>query len=169
MRLRKMKFQVKTPYKWQKKEPAAVDTSLKARNLLLLIIQTDWTLLCTLRCFGMMISPWILLNKQTYTVFKKQAAVFLPLRMKLKIVKMPNYEIFWAKETCYEQVAGVMPLKRYKKLRQFLHVSDNDMKDDPANKDNRLYNISSNRRSPAKLFEDSARGLPFHWWANHTC
>ena len=34
-----------------------------------------------------------------------------------------------------------MPSKRYKKLRQFLHVNDNASKDDPGNKDNRLYKV----------------------------
>jgi transketolase len=54
---------------------------------------------------------------------KDEIEKLLGLQINMRIVKMPNYEMFWAKETHYEQVASVMPLKRYKKLRQFLHVN----------------------------------------------
>lgn len=61
--------------------------------------------------------------------------------MKMSIVKMLNYETYYENNTRYEQVASVMPSKRYKKIRQFLHVSDNSKKDESGNKDNRLYKV----------------------------
>ena len=56
-------------------------------------------------------------------------------------MKAPNYEYYWANRSRYKPVASIMPLKCYKKLRQFLHANDNANKDDPANKGNRLYKV----------------------------
>ena len=38
---------------------------------------------------------------------------------------MPNYEIYWENGKKYETVTSLIPVKRYEKLRQFLHVSGN--------------------------------------------
>ncbi|XP_031165362.1 piggyBac transposable element-derived protein 4-like [Sander lucioperca] len=40
-------------------------------------------------------------------------------------MKMPAMENYWAKDTIYEKVADVMPLKRYKCLSRMLHFQDN--------------------------------------------
>lgn len=41
----------------------------------------------------------------------------------------------------YPQVADVMPISCYKKIRKYLHVSDNTFAPSEENKRNRLYNI----------------------------
>ena len=71
---------------------------------------------------------------------KDEIETFLGLLMKMSIVKMPNYEMYWENYTRYEQVASVMPSKRYKKNRT-VHVNDNTRKDVSGNKDNRLYKV----------------------------
>ena len=63
------------------------------------------------------------------------------IQMLMAVVKLPQYEMYWAKETRYPPVAEAMSIKRYKELRRFLHVSDNSKKDQPENKDNKLYKI----------------------------
>ena len=64
----------------------------------------------------------------------KEIQQFIGIQMKMSLVHMPNYELYWANETRYEPVASVMSSKRYKKIRQFLHANDNTHKDD-----SRLY------------------------------
>ena len=54
---------------------------------------------------------------------------------------MPRYEIFWNNETRYEPIASVLPLKQYKKLREFLHVVDNKEKDKPENKGDKCFKV----------------------------
>ena len=49
--------------------------------------------------------------------------------------------LYWAAGTRYPPVVDVMPINRYKKLRQFLHVSDNTLAQSEENKGNRLYKI----------------------------
>lgn len=63
------------------------------------------------------------------------------IQMKMAIVKMPTVASYWAAETRYPPVADVMGLKRYKKLRQFLHANDNFLKDTNENKGNKLYKV----------------------------
>lgn len=53
---------------------------------------------------------------------------FLRIQMKLVVVHMPNYELYWTNGTRYEPIAPVMLSKRYKKLLQFLHANDNTPK-----------------------------------------
>ena len=63
------------------------------------------------------------------------------IQMKMALVKMPKVDNYWAEETRYPPVADVMSLKRYKKLRQFLHANDNSLKDTNENKGNKLYKV----------------------------
>ncbi|XP_013194243.2 piggyBac transposable element-derived protein 2-like [Amyelois transitella] len=45
------------------------------------------------------------------------------------VVKMPAYTDFWAKESRYSKVADVMPLKKFQKIRKFLHFANNNEDD----------------------------------------
>ena len=54
--------------------------------------------------------------------------------MVMSVIKMPRFEMFWNNETWYEPIASTYPLKRYKKLCEFLHVVDNTEKDKPEKK-----------------------------------
>ena len=70
-----------------------------------------------------------------------QMEVFLAMQMKMGIVKMPSYTHYWSTGTRYEPIASAMSLKRYEKIRHSLHANDNSEKDNPENKNNRLYKV----------------------------
>ena len=53
---------------------------------------------------------------------------------------MPKYELYWDSMPRYEPIVPAMPLERYKKLWQFLHV--NDKKNDSGKRDDRLYTVT---------------------------
>ena len=140
-----------TVFKWRKKEPAAVDITFSGTEL---TCPDNVNELNPFMYFKMFWDDGITQNivEQTnlYSVqqtgssiltTKDEIETFLGLQMKMSIVKMPNYEMYWENQTRYEQVASVMPSKRYKKIRQFLHVNDNTRKDESGNKDNRLYKV----------------------------
>ena len=61
--------------------------------------------------------------------------------MLMSVIKMPRYEMFWNNETRYEPIASTLLLKRYKKLREFLHVVDNTEKDKPENKGDKCFKV----------------------------
>ena len=58
--------------------------------------------------------------------------------MFMPVVKMPQYEMYWNKETWYKPIASIIPLKRYKKVREFSQVVDNAEKVKPENKSNKF-------------------------------
>ena len=72
---------------------------------------------------------------------KSEIEQLIGMQLKMGIVQMPKYNSYWAGETRYSAIADVMPLNRYRKLRQFLHVNDNSKKDNPENRYNKLYKI----------------------------
>ena len=61
--------------------------------------------------------------------------------MLMPVLRMPRYEIFWNNETRYEPIASTLPLKRYKKLHEFLHVVDNTEKGKPENKGDKCFKV----------------------------
>ena len=61
--------------------------------------------------------------------------------MRMSVVKMPSYELYWAAGTSYDPIAYVMSRDRYKKVRRFLHANDNFEKDKVGNKENRLFKV----------------------------
>ena len=50
------------------------------------------------------------------------------------IVKLPSYTSYWAKNLRYHQIADVMPLKCFTKIKRFMHFLDNDMSKGQADK-----------------------------------
>lgn len=72
---------------------------------------------------------------------KQEIEQLIGIQMRMGIVKMPNIECYWAAESRYAPVADVMSLKRYKKLRQFLHANDNHERISEENKDDKLYKV----------------------------
>ena len=61
--------------------------------------------------------------------------------MLISVIKMPRFELFWNNETWYEPIASTLPLKRYKILREFLHVVDNAEKDKPDSKGDKCFKV----------------------------
>ena len=93
-----------------------------------------------------------LLSEQTnlYSFQKKSKSInstpgeieqFIGIHMFMSIINLPAFYMYWASETRYSTVADVMPIARYKALRENLHVSDNAKSNDPENKDNKLCKI----------------------------
>uniref|UniRef100_A0A6P7FCE4 PiggyBac transposable element-derived protein 2-like n=1 Tax=Diabrotica virgifera virgifera TaxID=50390 RepID=A0A6P7FCE4_DIAVI len=62
---------------------------------------------------------------------------FVGMEILMGVVQMPAFEDYWSLETRHETIAEVMPVKRFKKLRRFIHFQDNNMN---ANGD-RLFKI----------------------------
>ena len=56
----------------------------------------------------------------------------------MSLVDLPSYMMYWARKTRYLQITEVMPINRYKKLRQYLYFSDNSRIDDAENENNKL-------------------------------
>ena len=70
---------------------------------------------------------------------KEEMERFIGVQMLMSIVKLPRYEMYWSLETRVEQVTSLFSLKRYKKLREFLHIVDNAEKEKEGNKDDTLF------------------------------
>ena len=49
--------------------------------------------------------------------------------------------MYWSKEFKYDPIASTMTLKRYETLRRFLHVSDNNDKNNPENAVDKLFTV----------------------------
>ena len=61
--------------------------------------------------------------------------------MYIPILKLLVYHLYWSKEMCYALVADLISRDRYKKIRTYLDVADNTMKDNPGNTGNKLYKV----------------------------
>ena len=62
--------------------------------------------------------------------------------MYMPILKVPAYHLYCSKEMCYAPVVHLMSRNRCKKIRSYLHVPDNTMKDNPGNTGNELYKVT---------------------------
>ena len=141
---------LKPEFKW-KKEPELPDVSFTGSDFTLPDNANELTPLLYLKMFwDDSITQNLVEQTNLYSVqqegkgvstTKEQIEQLIGIQMKMGVMKAPNYEYYWANRSRYEPVASIMPLKCYKKLRQFLHANDNANKDDPANKGNRLYKV----------------------------
>lgn len=51
---------------------------------------------------------------------------FIGIELFMGIINMPSYCDFWSQSFRYEQIASVMPLKRYQALRRNIHFANNE-------------------------------------------
>ena len=51
--------------------------------------------------------------------------IFTGMHMIMSLVKMPRYRMYWESKTRYDRVADLMGVKRFDKLRNYLHFNDN--------------------------------------------
>ena len=58
---------------------------------------------------------------------KEEIERYLGMHMKMGIINLPLYLLYWSNEMRYPAVADVMPLKRFQSVRRFLHFVDNDL------------------------------------------
>ena len=73
--------------------------------------------------------------------YKDEIEKHITVQLLMSIVKMPRYEMYWSEATRYEPVASTLTLKRYKKLREFLHIVDNAEKEKPENKEDKCFRV----------------------------
>ena len=139
-------------FKWCKKEPPKIGTTFTGGRFSQPPDDVDD--MTPLRYFKLFWGDDLtsLLSEQTnlYSVQKSGKSInttkdeiekLLGLQMYTSIIKMPSYALYWAAETRYAPVADIMSINRYKKLRQYLHVSNNTFAKNDENKGNRLYKI----------------------------
>ncbi|XP_029844027.2 piggyBac transposable element-derived protein 3-like [Ixodes scapularis] len=50
---------------------------------------------------------------------------FIGILLMMGVIGMPSFEDYWANQTRCDKIANVMPVKRFKKLRRFIHFIDN--------------------------------------------
>lgn len=55
----------------------------------------------------------------------KELQAFLSILIYMGICKLPSVVDYWAQSTRIDQIATILPLKRFKKLRSTIHFSDN--------------------------------------------
>ena len=51
---------------------------------------------------------------------------FIGMHMKMGVMRLPSYKMYWSQQMRYPAIADIMPLKRYVKLRSSLHFVDNN-------------------------------------------
>ena len=61
---------------------------------------------------------------QSVNTNRNEVEQLIGMNMKMGIVHLPSYTLYWSTQLRYSAIADVMPLKRFEKLR-FLHFVDN--------------------------------------------
>ena len=61
------------------------------------------------------------------------------MHMKMGVIKLPSYTSYWSTELRYPAIADIMPLKRFEKLRRYLHFVDNNTYNQAG--DDRLFKV----------------------------
>ena len=50
---------------------------------------------------------------------------FIGMHLRMGIVNLPSYKLYWSQDTRYPPISDVMPLKRFQKLKASIHFVDN--------------------------------------------
>ncbi|CAB4043729.1 Hypothetical predicted protein, partial [Paramuricea clavata] len=58
---------------------------------------------------------------------KQEAEQLTGMHLKMGIIKLPSYKMYWSQKVRFPAVADIMPLKRYEKIRSNLHFVDNSL------------------------------------------
>ena len=119
-------------YRWSNVSPPVFDTSFGGKEFD--VPPENFEVLIPLHYFQMF---W---NKDLNKRIAKQTNLY-SVQMLMSLVDLPSYMMYWARKTRYLQITEVMPINRYKKLRQYLYFSDNSRIDDAENENNKLYKI----------------------------
>ena len=62
-------------------------------------------------------------------VDENEIATFIGMNMLMGVVKLPSYKNYWSQKLRYPMIADAMPIKRFEKIKRYLHFSDNDKVD----------------------------------------
>ena len=63
---------------------------------------------------------------KSINVNREELMSLMGIRMKMGIVKLPSYKLYWSQELRYSPIADVMPRNRYQLLTSNLHFVNND-------------------------------------------
>lgn len=138
----------KRVYRWRSYKPQATDSVFKGNGFSLPPDDADkftpltyfhyfWTDEMTVHLVDQTNLYSVQKSGTNVKTTKEEMEQFIGIQMRMGIVSMPRYQNFWAAETRYAPVADTMSLKRYEKLRQFLHANDNSTID----ASNSLYKV----------------------------
>ena len=65
------------------------------------------------------------LDKGSIRTGKTQIEQYLGILLRMCIVKMPQYQMYWDTTFCYKPVAHVMSRDMFETLKKYLHFVDN--------------------------------------------
>ena len=65
---------------------------------------------------------------------KPEMERFIGMHLKMGLIQLPSYKLYWSQKMRYPTIADQMPLKRYEKLRSNLHFVDNSVLEQNASK-----------------------------------
>ncbi len=73
-------------------------------------------------------------------VSQKEMEQYIGILFHMGIVIMPNVDNYWQHEHYYPTIAAVMPLRRFKQIKRFFHIcNNNDLVNVPRNKYDLLF------------------------------
>ena len=139
----------KQSYRWRNRVPPPVDSTFMGAQFSLppqnfdeitpfQFSKTFWDNDMTLKLVNETNLYSVQKSGTSIIVTKDEMEQFLGIQIMMGIVKMPRYQCYWAAETRYAPIADVMSLKRYEKIRRYLHANDNSYQTAEENKGNRL-------------------------------
>ena len=82
------------------------------------------------------------INRGSIGTCEDEIENFLGILLRMCIVQMPRYRMYWQQSTRYEKVADVISRDRFELLKKYLHFADNSQAPEPQdpNRD-KLYKI----------------------------
>ena len=129
--LLKKKPEKKTVYRWRKKEPPMFNRTFQGDEFSL-PARDDMTPFEYFKLFwNDSITQNLVEQTNLYSVQVtgtsiatnvKEMEQFLGIQMLMSLVRLPSYELYWSTEFRCSVIADVMSLKRYERLRKFLHM-----------------------------------------------
>ena len=79
---------------------------------------------------------------KSININKNEIKQFIGIQIYMSIIALPAYFMYWSEKTRYAPISDARSIKRYRKLRQFIHPAENLQKDNWENKINRFYKIA---------------------------
>ena len=138
-------------FRWRSKEPPIINYTFRGDKFspppetFDKMLPTDF-----LKIFWTDITNMIAEQTNLYSVQNKGSSIetnpkeieqFLGMHILMGVIKLPDYDMYWAVETRYPKTVDIMSNNRYKLLRRYIHVADNTKKDEEANKNDKIFKI----------------------------
>jgi len=95
--------------------------------------------------------------KGSFGTTKTEIERLLSIFLKMCIVQMLRYSIYWEAETRYSPIASLMSRDRFKKLKAFLHFNDNSK---PPGKNDSSYDKLYKIRPLLQMLRENCLTVP---------